>query len=672
MKSKSKINKNVFIITFEEGESLRNKLLRTAKSFSEIEFDIPESGYEQKIDEIKNKINETSQLILATSSEMKIYLHKIWQFKDSNINIIGISKLSFYKLIAEYDRWIYIQLNKFCSIRALMHGYWWSPIWAKEIICKLENNNLNISEIHLEDLHNHNIQPPTHFRTNKFIEPFQKIVDTYGVPAYKEINPTVFNIISFPFLFGVMFGDVGHGAILLLFAAYLWFFSAKLKKTSLRPMVDMRYLLLLWGVFSTFCGLIYNDFMSLPLEIFSSCYDINKLGDVSLKKDWVYPFGIDPAWALAKNELTYVNSLKMKFSIIIGVTQMSLGIFLKAINSIYFRRKLEFFFEFIPQLILFWWLFGYMILLIILKWLKPYSDTSKAPSIVGYMIDMFLKMGSISRDPLVISLSFNQSFQLALLLISVFWIPSMLLIKPLWNCRCSKNRVHSEEVEMKKIEVKKDLNKINSFKILDEEDRESSQREEINNEDKQKWTKKGDPNKLDQIGVDLWDSEEVKWDNLNVSIIESEVKENKLHYTEIIKEHLYDAVGTLAGEHHHSNGEMLVHQLIETIEFVLGTVSNTASYLRLWALSLAHSRLAHVFYDKTIDSFEQKRNTAGLFLAFPMFATATFGVLMWMDSMEWFLHTLRLHWVEFQNKFYKGSGYRFNRFSIVNELCLTN
>ena len=210
---------------------------------------------------------------------------------------------------------------------------------------------------------------------------------------------------------------------------------------------------------------------------------------------------------------------------------------------------------------------------------------------------------------------------------------------------------------MKKIENKKDLNEINSFKILDEEDRESSQREEINNEDKQKWTKKGDPNKLDQIGVDLWDSEEVKWDNLNVSIIESEVKENKLHYTEIIKEHLYDAVGTLAGEHHHSNGEMLVHQLIETIEFVLGTVSNTASYLRLWALSLAHSRLAHVFYDKTIDSFEQKRNTAGLFLAFPMFATATFGVLMWMDSMEWFLHTLRLHWVEFQNKFYKGSGY---------------
>eukprot|EP00967_Tisochrysis_lutea_P018666 scaffold21168_cov35-Tisochrysis_lutea.AAC.5 len=55
----------------------------------------------------------------------------------------------------------------------------------------------------------------------------QDIVDTYGVPRYGEINPAVFTIVTFPFLFGVMFGDVGHGAMLTAFAAYLCIYEKR-------------------------------------------------------------------------------------------------------------------------------------------------------------------------------------------------------------------------------------------------------------------------------------------------------------------------------------------------------------------------------------------------------------------------------------------------------------
>jgi V-type H+-transporting ATPase subunit a len=63
--------------------------------------------------------------------------------------------------------------------------------------------------------------PPTYFETNKFTWAFQEFVDTYGVPRYREANPALFTAATFPFLFGVMYGDMGHGFCLFLGGLYL-------------------------------------------------------------------------------------------------------------------------------------------------------------------------------------------------------------------------------------------------------------------------------------------------------------------------------------------------------------------------------------------------------------------------------------------------------------------
>ena len=114
------------------------------------------------------------------------------------------------------------------------------------------------------------------------------------------------------------------------------------------------------------------------------------------------------------------------------------------------------------------------------------------------------------------------------------------------------------------------------------------------------------------------------------------------------------------------------------------------SYLRLWALSLAHGELASVFWDKAMLVAIQTNNSVAIFAGFAVFASVTAGVLLAMDVLEvrgsdgrvlatgsliclsprarararsqCFLHALRLHWVEFQNKFYKADGYKFQPF----------
>lgn len=187
---------------------------------------------------------------------------------------------------------------------------------------------------------NHSITPPTYIKTNEFTESFQEIVNTYGIPMYKEVNPAVFAIVTFPFLFGVMFGDVGHGGLLLIVGILMVLFNDQIKKVNGTGLGGIRYLILLMGVFAFYNGFIYNEFFAIPLELDKSCYReeitvlatqdvavdattiVQRPKDYGYEKidlDCVYTFGVDSRWAQSDQNLAYTNKLKMKISVILAI-----------------------------------------------------------------------------------------------------------------------------------------------------------------------------------------------------------------------------------------------------------------------------------------------------------------------------------------------------------------
>ncbi|XP_060635689.2 V-type proton ATPase 116 kDa subunit a 4 isoform X2 [Anolis sagrei] len=575
--TKEEMKKNVFII-FYQGEQLRLKIKKICDGFRATVYPCPESAGERRemAAGVNTRIEDLNTVIIQTESHRQVLLQeastKLWSWQ------IKVKKMkAIYHILNSCN----IDVTQQCVIAEI-----WFPVLdtgrIKRALHKgMERSGSTINPI-LTAIQT-KMAPPTFNRTNKFTVGFQSIVDAYGVGNYREMNPAPYTIITFPFLFAVMFGDCGHGAVMLSFA--LWMIQNEKALLAQKGSSEIwntffggRYLILLMSIFSIYTGFIYNDCFAKSFNIFGSSWHVRPMFD---KGNWTdsmmhhdgtyqldpkivgvysgnpYPFGIDPVWNIATNKLTFLNSYKMKMSVIMGISHMIFGVVLSIFNHIYFRKTINIILQFIPEMIFMLSLFGYLVFMIIFKWCHyDVHAAGYAPSILIHFINMFLfSYGDPTNVPLY---EHQQEVQTFLVIFALIAVPWMLLIKP-FILRAN----HQKQQRM--------------FNF----------------------------------------------------------------------------------------GDIFVHQCIHTIEYCLGCISNTASYLRLWALSLAHAQLSEVLWTMVFKIGFGFKNWAGLivvFIIFAVFAGLTVAILLIMEGLSAFLHALRLHWVEFQNKFYAGAGYAFTPF----------
>eukprot|EP00792_Barthelona_sp_PAP020_P002434 TRINITY_DN13931_c0_g1_i1.p1 TRINITY_DN13931_c0_g1~~TRINITY_DN13931_c0_g1_i1.p1 ORF type:complete len:798 (+),score=185.39 TRINITY_DN13931_c0_g1_i1:40-2433(+) len=527
--------------------------------------------------ELEREIKELEELVHTTESSQKSFLVKQY---------LRIESLRAFFIRRQK---LFICLNMFRIDGEILIGEGWIPA---DDIHKLRNIVDNASAHHHSDIPSFievvNAKPkeiiPTHFHTNVFTSVFVEMISSYGVARVGEINPAFFATVSFPFLFGVMYGDVFHGCIFALLGLLIILLEKKIpnkvKKDELFSYIyDGRYIIFMMGLWSIYIGFLYNDIASLSFD-FPSNWKIEHEHFIPANNG-ITPFGIDPAIRRSQYDTIFANSLKMKTSIIFGVSQMFLGLFLSLANLIREGKISNIFLVFIPQFILLFGTFGWLVLLIFVKWC-----THIDVSLLQILMDFIMEQGSLKDSPEFFP--GHQAIQTCLFYLVLISVFVLFLGEPLYH-----TFVHSK------------------------------------------------PKKPENV------VENVSQDFIELSHFSNDMQRKA------------EVLGMASPEKSIEKEEesIWMSAVIEAIEFTLACLSHTASYLRLWALSLAHSQLSDVSWMLIGLGIG---NPIMLVVSFFIFASlATCGVLVAMEGLGAFLHALRLHWVEFMSKFYKGDGTPF-------------
>jgi V-type H+-transporting ATPase subunit a len=441
------VSKNVFVI-FAHGKEILAKIRKISESMGAEVYNVDENSdlRRDQVHEVNARLNDVQNVLRNTQNTLEAELRQI-----------SLS-LSAWMVLISKEKGVYNTLNLFSYDRArrTLIAEAWCPTNDLPLIrttLQDVNNRAGLSVPSIINEIRTNKKPPTYLKTNKFTEGFQTIVNAYGTATYQEVNPALPVIITFPFLFAVMFGDFGHACIMLSVASAMIYWEKPLKKVrdELFGMIFYgRYIAFVMAIFSLYTGLIYNDVFSKTFTVFESAWEwkvpehydggplVAKLKEPPVR----YPFGLDHMWHDTENDLLFTNSYKMKMSIILGWAHMTYSLCFSYINARYFKKPIDIWGNFVPGMIFFQSIFGYLVVCIIYKWSVYWNNPDKslpAPGLLNMLIFMFLQPGKLD-----IQLYPGQQYvQVFLLFLALIQVPILLFLKPFY-LRWEHNRARAK------------------------------------------------------------------------------------------------------------------------------------------------------------------------------------------------------------------------------------
>ncbi len=295
------------------------KILRTyhAEIFQYPE-DLPKDA-DLALKQVKEQLSENAQ----QEKELSAKLSKLCEgnrgnlasWRETSQNILAL--LSAEKKILQSGRLAtikgFVPQNKYPELEQTMHGM------LNDKVLVLPDDSLEAKEE----------VPPSKFRHGRFIKPFEEITKLYGVPKYNEVDPTPFIAITFPIIFGLMFGDFGQGLVLLIGGL-----TVGLLIKGNQGMKNTCYIVAACGIGAMAAGLVFGEYFGK--EMFPAL--------------WFSPVpSIEGGAAALANASTTVFNFLI-FALFVGVVQIVSGLIIQGVNFALKHEYVDTFLTAVPKI----------------------------------------------------------------------------------------------------------------------------------------------------------------------------------------------------------------------------------------------------------------------------------------------------------------------------------